>query len=204
MSITQTATGYTFTLGQQTYTGYPTREAAATALYDAERGQAPISPEQTIIDTIDRVSQQQPGDLIAAVTEFVVGDGQHLEAERGDVALDLTMTGGSLTIFDAVYNLDGARIAELLDLRTILNAPQVFAKLETIYQDEIEDDIVQDLQLPADIPLSSAEHTVLDWILHHADLSPEDRIIKATQHILKTTVAKQDDSSDPWDGILNA
>jgi hypothetical protein len=34
-------TGWTFTLGQQTYTGYATKEEAQAAAYDLERGQAP-------------------------------------------------------------------------------------------------------------------------------------------------------------------
>lgn len=48
--LTQTSAGWTFTQGRETFGPYPTRDAAAEALYDVQRGRC---PEQIIIDAID-------------------------------------------------------------------------------------------------------------------------------------------------------
>src|SRR5262245_35719803 len=56
MSITQTADGWTFTRGRETFGPFESHEAAATTLYDLERGKAPA---------------QQPGDLLLAVLDYV-------------------------------------------------------------------------------------------------------------------------------------
>jgi hypothetical protein len=71
MPITHDAeTGWTFTHGQQRYTGYATREQACEALYDL--GHSVVSPEQRIIDTIDQATQ--PGALVAATLAYIADD----------------------------------------------------------------------------------------------------------------------------------
>jgi hypothetical protein len=66
--LTQTSAGWTFTLGRETFGPYSTRDQAAEALYDLQRGRPAVSPEQIIIDTIDRALQADD-DRIALARE---------------------------------------------------------------------------------------------------------------------------------------
>jgi len=94
MAITQTPDSrWQFTLGRQTFGGYATRDDAATALYDLERGILPatihtdpnedaildwilnvadMAPEERIIRATEHILKgQQPGDLVKATLEYV-------------------------------------------------------------------------------------------------------------------------------------
>lgn len=51
-------TGWGFTLGTQPFIGYATRDAAAEALYDLERGRVTPSPEQRIIEAVEAATRK--------------------------------------------------------------------------------------------------------------------------------------------------
>src|SRR5690349_17575420 len=70
MTITQTATGWTFTQGRETYGPYSTRDEACEALYDLQRG------------------RQQPGDLVSAALDYVIEDERIALAKEADRILD--------------------------------------------------------------------------------------------------------------------
>jgi hypothetical protein len=45
-------------------------------------------------------------------------------------------------------------------------------------------DLAQAGELPADVPLTPNEDVILDWILHHATMGPEEKIIRAADYLL--------------------
>lgn len=177
-------TGYGFTFGKLSYVGYATREQAAEALYDLERGTLPapsadeqtiidwilnnadMSPEERIIEAVERAANK-PSTFTDAVLEYTgdttkevislledicqddgpvtrtheyMSDGSGGEWDRytcGDISLCIEgLDGGTLNLFDTTNDLGYKEVAELLDLRTILNDPRVVAGLEAIYNAE--------------------------------------------------------------------
>jgi hypothetical protein len=118
MSITHSPeTGWGFTHGQQTYTGFATREAAAEALYDVERGIEPSAP--TSAPTAPAVSYSRVG----------VGDGSSPrtwdEYECGECAL--AIDGDLLLLYGPGVDMGQWTRDELAELRALLNDPRILA-----------------------------------------------------------------------------
>lgn len=85
MAITQTPEGWTFDRGQQTYGPYPTRDAAAEALFDAERGNEP-SVSDWLIAELERLESLRDADVEnASLDERIANarlDAMYAEEER--------------------------------------------------------------------------------------------------------------------------
>lgn len=161
MTITYTPeTGWSFTIGQQTHTGFPTRAAAQEARYDLERGRRPgQTAAQRITDAIDQIlylatEARTPAAQDAIEDDIVfdmsarrsqvryerrlssAGDGSGWDRyDYGAVSLDLEdRRGGCLCVADEAIDLDRDGIAQLLDLRALLNDARVVAKLAELYE----------------------------------------------------------------------
>lgn len=116
--ITQEHDGsWSFTHGAQTYTGYPSHEAAATALYDLERGQAPVAPDAHL--TLAQLAQTPElcarlGALSPEAQRVVAGIIAYVDALPLDQQ-EPTLAGILAAATEPPLDDDGERLVELDD-----------------------------------------------------------------------------------------
>lgn len=146
MAVYQTSTGWGFVLGQHVHEGFSTKEAAQESQYDAERGTTPSLSsvaEQVITDVIDSASRDQALAVIAEQRPAVEykrvasssPDGPGWDRyDRGEVRLDIEARGGTLCFGGEALDLNLNGLADLLDLRVLLNDARVLAQLELMYE----------------------------------------------------------------------
>jgi hypothetical protein len=152
-----TETGWGFTHGAQSYIGYATREAAAEALYDLERGLSDNEIRsafrtirtlhaQNVADSLARL--QQPGDLVdAALAEPVPpvtfrlntlsdGSSPNFWDEYACGETLLCFDDGVITLFCIDADFGERTPDDLLELRAILNDPRVLTRLQAAKVEE--------------------------------------------------------------------